>query len=171
MFVWQFCNKAQKENVDYLLRLRFSRYRQTPNVPKRVKAHAIGVSILAFTLGLFLILANFEEQESKRTLQLYVCSVVYVIRTSFLGLYKYVLLSIMDCWLQKYEKISIIARKSFKNFPDWKKRPYLCSMSRSREEAVAAGIQVNDIQHNMKRRTKQIEDALTHPLLLSTECM
>ena len=27
----------------------------------------------------------------------------------------------MDCWLQKYEKISIIARKSFKNFPDWKK--------------------------------------------------
>ena len=44
-------------------------------------------------------------------------------------------------------------------------------MSRSREEAVAAGIQVNDIQHNMKRRTKQIEDALTHPLLLSTECM
>lgn len=63
------------------------------------------------------------------------------------------------------------SKKVFQKFSRLEKRPYLCSMSRSREEAVAAGIQVNDIQHNMKRRTKQIEDALTHPLLLSTECM
>ena len=32
---------VQKENVDYLLRLRFIRYRQTPCNLKRVKAHAI----------------------------------------------------------------------------------------------------------------------------------
>ena len=34
----------------------------------------------------------------------------------------------------------------------FRKRLYLCAMSRSREEAEKAGIQVNDIKHNMKRR-------------------
>ena len=41
------------------LRLRFQRYRQTPCNHIRVKAHAIGVSIHAFTLSCFFNLANF----------------------------------------------------------------------------------------------------------------
>ena len=56
---------THKENVSYLLRLRSSRYRQTPYNHLRVKAHAIGVSILAFTLGLFLILAKFRRTRIK----------------------------------------------------------------------------------------------------------
>lgn len=39
----------QKENVDFI-RLRLLRYRQTPDNNIRVKAHASGVSIRAFTL-------------------------------------------------------------------------------------------------------------------------
>ena len=55
----------------------FYRYRQTPNYHIRVKAHAIGVSIRAFTLDSSLILAKFVEQESKRTL-LSVCLSIFV---------------------------------------------------------------------------------------------
>ena len=50
----------------------FYRYRQTPIHPKRVKAHAISVSIRTFTLDGFFKSGEFVEQESKRTL-LYVC--------------------------------------------------------------------------------------------------
>ena len=50
--------------MDFLLRLRILRYRQTPMLLKRVKAHAIGVSILAFTPAAFLNLANFRIQDS-----------------------------------------------------------------------------------------------------------
>ena len=61
---------AQKENVDILLRLRLSRYRQTPYYHIRVKAHAIGVSIRLLLLVVFLNLANFDKQEYKLTLLL-----------------------------------------------------------------------------------------------------
>ena len=44
-------------------------------------------------------------------------------------------------------------------------------MSRSREEAAAAGIQVNDIQHSMKRRTPyhNYSDKGTYMLTLVVE--
>ena len=48
--------KGTKRKRGQLLdRLRSSRYRQTPNYHKRVKAHAISVSILASTLDSSLI--------------------------------------------------------------------------------------------------------------------
>ena len=50
--------KYLEKNVDYLLRLRLLRYRQTPYDHLRVKAHASSVSILTFTLGR---LYNFGE--------------------------------------------------------------------------------------------------------------
>ena len=53
--------RVQKENVDYLLHLRLLRYRQTPNDHIRVKAHAIGVSIQAFTLGRLFDFGEFQE--------------------------------------------------------------------------------------------------------------
>ena len=57
---------TQKENVDNLLRLRCSRYRQTPNVLKRVKAHAIKRELSTLVLvHCSLILPIFEQQESK----------------------------------------------------------------------------------------------------------
>lgn len=43
----------------------------------------------------------------------------------------------------------IFSRKKVGSF---RKKPYLCGMSRSRNEAENAGIQVKEIQHNMKRR-------------------
>ena len=44
-------------------------------------------------------------------------------------------------------------------------------MSRSREEAVAAGVQVKEIQHNMKRRTSyhNYRDKGTYMLTLVVE--
>ena len=58
--------KIQKENVDCLLRLRsFQVSPNTYNIHIRVKAHAIGVSIRAFTLGCsFLILAKFGKNKN-----------------------------------------------------------------------------------------------------------
>ena len=66
-----------KENVDYLLRLRsFQVSPNTYNNHIRVKAHAIGVSVVASLLVVLLILGEFQEQDSKRTLLpicLYIC--------------------------------------------------------------------------------------------------
>ena len=55
-----FCLDIAQKKRGQLLRLRYSRYRQTPLHHIRVKAHAIGVSILAFTLGAILNLAIYE---------------------------------------------------------------------------------------------------------------
>ena len=68
--------KGYKKNVDFI-RLRSLRYRQTPNNLKRVKAHAIDVSISLLLLWLINILANFDKQEYKLTL-LYVCLIPFV---------------------------------------------------------------------------------------------
>ena len=59
-----------QKNVSNLLRLRSFRYRQTPNYPKRVKAHAIRrepSTLLLIVLDEILPIS--KEQESKRTLQ------------------------------------------------------------------------------------------------------
>jgi hypothetical protein len=51
---------------------------------KRVKAHAIGVSILAFTPAAFFNLANFRIQESSGRFTLYLYVFCYVtIRSLF----------------------------------------------------------------------------------------
>ena len=61
MQIW---NNTQK-NVDKLFRLRCSRYRQTPNVLKRVMPTPIGVNIYFGSRTLFSNLPIFEQQESK----------------------------------------------------------------------------------------------------------
>ena len=43
--------KRTKEKREQFISLTFTWYRQTPYNSKRVKAHAIGVSILTFTLS------------------------------------------------------------------------------------------------------------------------
>ena len=48
--------------------LTFLRYRQTPNYPKRVKAHAIRREPSTLLLIVILQIGDFQEQESKRTL-------------------------------------------------------------------------------------------------------
>ena len=66
-----FRNNANK-NVDSLLRLRHSRYRQTPNNLKRVNAHANGVNNL---LQFLMILSNspiIQGKNQKWTFQSFV---------------------------------------------------------------------------------------------------
>ena len=58
--------------MDYLLRLRILRYRQTPNALIRVKAHACSVSIQTFTLVHSPILPIFRIQDLSGRLCLYV---------------------------------------------------------------------------------------------------
>ena len=62
-------DKGTKRKREQLLRLRCSRYRQTPIYLKRVKAHAIRREPSTSFLIDYWNLANFEQQESKRTLQ------------------------------------------------------------------------------------------------------
>ena len=54
-----------KENVDYLLRLRFIWYRQTPCHLQRVKAHAVWRELQLQFLMTFEILPISMKQESK----------------------------------------------------------------------------------------------------------
>ena len=54
-------NTHKKENVDLLLRLRFGGIAKHLNNHIRVKAHAIGVSIRAFTLGCFFDFGEISE--------------------------------------------------------------------------------------------------------------
>ena len=54
----------QKENVDHLLRLRHSRYRQTPYNLKRVKAHAIWRELQLQFLIVFLKLWRISNDKN-----------------------------------------------------------------------------------------------------------
>ena len=63
----------QKENVDYLLRLRSIRYRQTPMQHIRVKAHALRREHQLLLLLLCEILPISIEQEYKADASSYVC--------------------------------------------------------------------------------------------------
>ena len=60
----------QKENVDFTSST-FPRYRQTPNTLIRVKAHAIGVSIRAFTPVCFFHFGEFRKQDSNGRFSFY----------------------------------------------------------------------------------------------------
>ena len=62
-----------KRKREQLLRLRSPRYRQTPLHLKRVKLTPSGVNHLLSLGAQFTNLANLGEQESKRTLNVYVC--------------------------------------------------------------------------------------------------
>ena len=65
-FLYVICLISTQKNVDNLHRLRCSRYRQTPNVLKRVNAHAVWRELLL--LFLYICLENlpiFRRQESK----------------------------------------------------------------------------------------------------------
>lgn len=75
MFVRLVLKLTQTKNVDFLLRLRILRYRQTPVLLKRVKAYAIGVSILAFTLAAFFNFGEFQNTSLKADASIYVVSV------------------------------------------------------------------------------------------------
>ena len=68
-------NKRPKKRR-LILRLRSSRYRQTPNNPKRIKAHLFSVSILAFTHGYSYFGGNLEEQDSSGRFNSYLSFIV-----------------------------------------------------------------------------------------------
>jgi len=57
-----FRSKRHKKNVDNYYRLRILRYRQTPMLPKRVKAHADWREHPSFTLAAFL---NWRFQNTR----------------------------------------------------------------------------------------------------------
>ena len=56
---------THKKNVDNLLRLRCSRYRQTPIYPKRANAHAERREQSTSVLDRCFEIGDFEQQESK----------------------------------------------------------------------------------------------------------
>ncbi len=79
-----------KENVDYLLRLRNLRYRQTPNNLKRVKAHANGVNNLLQFLIVSVNFADFQITRIKSGRSVYVlslCRYVFIRFSLFLFVY------------------------------------------------------------------------------------
>ena len=76
-------NKYNK-NVSYLLRLRLLRYRQTPNYPKRVKAHAERREPSTLLLIVFLKFGEFQKTRIKADASQYVYYVIcYVTIRSF----------------------------------------------------------------------------------------
>ena len=79
-----------------LLRLRYLRYRQTPNNLKRVKAHAIRREPSTFVLDCFCQFADFQITRIKADASQYVCQIIsYVtIRNFVFEFYIYYLGSI-----------------------------------------------------------------------------
>ena len=78
---------TQKENVSNYLRLRLPRYRQTPLPLKRVKAHAIGVSI-SFTLVAYIKFGEFtvnKNQSGRFNVYVNQSLLFYHRRCSFIG--------------------------------------------------------------------------------------
>jgi len=67
--------KHKNKNVSKLLRLRILRYRQTPMLPKRVKAHAIRRKPSTLLLQHSSILAIFRIQDQADASQ-YVCYII-----------------------------------------------------------------------------------------------
>ena len=64
--------RTEKENVSCLLRLRFLRYRQTPNNLKRVKAHALGREPSTLLLVVSLIWRISESKNQSGRFNVYV---------------------------------------------------------------------------------------------------
>ncbi len=60
--------------------LMFLRYRQTPNTPNRVKAHAVGREhqLLPLCVVFFLNFGEFQEQECKLTLFVYMSFICFI---------------------------------------------------------------------------------------------